>query len=134
LEQRQTNLCSSAQVAVPRLTIQSLSEQPLLVKNVIVNDNAECSANPLAKLAEGLKAEGRDPGLLGSVPATSTVSGTMKFGKVAAVPLFGCEPVLVQIVTDRGESVTTSGRPLPSLTTWDGARRDPPEREDEAYR
>jgi hypothetical protein len=109
LEDRQTqcgrNLCPSIQVAVMKLTIQSLNELPVVVQNVIVNDNEECSANPLAKLASALKAEGRDPGLLARIPATSSVQATMKYGDVATVPLFGCEPVRVRVVTDQGERV-----------------------------
>jgi hypothetical protein len=109
LEDRQTqcgrNLCPSTQVEVMRLTLQSLNEQPVVVQNVIVNDNEDCSANPLAKLATALKAEGHDPGLLARIPATSSVQATMKYGDVATVPLFGCEPVRVRVVTDRGEKV-----------------------------
>jgi hypothetical protein len=109
LEERQTqcgrNLCPSIQVPVMRLKIQSLNEQPIQVQNVIVNDNADCSANPLAKLSAALKAEGRDPGLLERIPPTSSVTATMKYGDVATVPLFGCEPVRVRVVTERGETV-----------------------------
>jgi hypothetical protein len=89
------NLCPSIQVPVMRLQIQSLNDQPVLVKNVVVNDNADCSINPLTKLSAALKAEGRDPGLLALVPATSSLTTTMKYGDVATVPLFGCEPVRV---------------------------------------
>jgi hypothetical protein len=99
------NLCPTEQVEVLKLKIQSLNDEPILVKNVVVNDNEECSANPLAKLAGALKSEGRDPGVLGQVPATSSVTATMKYGDVAEVPLFGCEPVRVRIITDRGEKV-----------------------------
>jgi hypothetical protein len=108
-EDRQTqcgrNLCPLITVPVMRLKIQSLNEQPILVKNVIVNDNADCSANPLAKLSAALKAEGRDPGLLERVPPTSSVTATMKYGDVATVPLFGCEPVRVRVITERGERI-----------------------------
>jgi hypothetical protein len=89
-----------------RLKIQSLNEQPIQVQNVIVNDNADCSANPLAKLSAALKAEGRHPGLLERIPPTSSVTATMKYGDVATVPLFGCEPVRVRVVTERGRRST----------------------------
>jgi hypothetical protein len=109
IEERQIqcgrNLCPMEQVAVKRLKVQSLNKQPIAVKDVIVNDNPRCSANPLATLADALKAEGRDPGLLSIVPPKSSVTGTMNYGDVANVPLFGCEPLRVRIVTDRGEAV-----------------------------
>jgi hypothetical protein len=99
------NLCPLVQIPVMRLRIQSLNDQSVLVKNVVVNDNADCGVNPLTKLSAALKAEGRDPGLLSSVPATSSLTATMKYGDVATVPLFGCEPIRVRITTDRGEKV-----------------------------
>ena len=99
------NLYPSVDVEVMKLKIQSLNDEQILVKNVVVNDNEECSANPLAKLAGALKSEGRDPGALAQVPVTSSFKATMKFGDVADVPLYGCEPVRVRIITDRGEPV-----------------------------
>ena len=109
VEERDTqcgrNLCPTEQVAVRRLTIQSLNEQPVVVKNVVVNDNEECTANPLAKLADALKAEGRDVGMLAQLAAKSAVATTMKYGDVANVPLYGCQPIRVRVLTDRGESV-----------------------------
>jgi hypothetical protein len=108
IEERQTqcgrNICPTERVPVKRLKIQSLNEKPVGVQNAVVNDNEECSANPLAKIADALKAEGRDPGLLAKVPARATLSLTMKYGDVADVPLFGCEPIRVRILTDQGES------------------------------
>jgi hypothetical protein len=75
------------------------------VQNVIVNDNADCSANPSAKLSAALKAEGRDPGLLERIPPISSVTATMKYGDVATVPLYGCEPIRVRVITEVGETV-----------------------------
>lgn len=35
----------------------------------------------------------------------SSVSGTMNYGDVATVPLYGCEPIRVRVITERGEMV-----------------------------
>lgn len=107
MEERPTqcgrNLCPFERVPVRRLKVQSLNEQPITITNVVINDNDDCSTNPIAKIAKALKAEGRDPGLLSQLPDQSKYVSTLKYGDVANVPTFGCEPVKVRIVTDRGE-------------------------------
>jgi hypothetical protein len=62
-----------------RLKVQSLDEQPVSVKDVIVNDRPECI------LANGKK------------------NSTMKFGDVGYI-LSLCEPLRVRVVTQKGES------------------------------
>jgi hypothetical protein len=61
-----------------RLKVQSLNEEPISIKDLIVNDRTECI------LVNGPK------------------DSTMKFGDVSYV-LSLCEPVRVRILTDRGE-------------------------------
>lgn len=69
-----------------RLNIQSINNDPVQVKDVVVNENADCSANPLARLGAALRAEGSDPGVLGRIPAKSSLMITMKYGDKATVP------------------------------------------------
>jgi hypothetical protein len=88
----------------PRLKVQSLNDKPIEVKKVIVNENEECSANPLTKLANALKSEGRDSRMLeAAAGAIDGQTGTMKYGEVAVIPLYNCLPAKVRIVTDRGQ-------------------------------
>jgi hypothetical protein len=61
-----------------RLKVQSLSEQPILIKDLIVNDRGDCVFFNLAK--------GR----------------TMYLGDVSYVATM-CEPIRVRVVTDQGE-------------------------------
>jgi hypothetical protein len=61
-----------------RLKVQPLNEQPISVKDLIVNDRDECI------LANGLK------------------GSTMKFGDVAYA-ITNCEPIRVRILTEQGE-------------------------------
>ena len=61
-----------------RLKVQSVSEQPILIKDLIVNDRANCVFFNLAK--------GR----------------TMYLGDVSYVATM-CEPIRVRVVTDQGE-------------------------------
>ena len=61
-----------------RLKVQSLNDEPVSIKDLIVNDRAECI------LVNGPK------------------DSTMKFGDVSYV-LTRCEPIRVRILTDRGE-------------------------------
>lgn len=92
------------QLGPPRLKIQSLNNDAIEVKKVIVNENEECSVNPLTKLATALKSEGRDSRMLeAAAGALDARAGTMKYGDVAAIPSYGCLPARVRIVTDRGE-------------------------------
>jgi hypothetical protein len=112
VEDRQTqcgrNLCPTEQVAVRRLTVQSLSRGPVSVEDVVVNENPECTANPMAKLVDALRAEGRDPGVMAAF-AGSSLKRTMSYGDVMVVPLSGCVPLNVRVVTDRGETIYTFG-------------------------
>jgi hypothetical protein len=63
----------------PRLKIQSLNEEEIIVQEVIVNERAECA------FWNGLK------------------NAKLKFGDVGYV-LTPCEPVRVRVVTDRGST------------------------------
>ena len=88
-----------------KLAIQSMNNDPVQVQDVVVNENADCSANPLATLGAVLQAEGRDPGVLARIPSKRSLAITMKYGDKATVPLFDCDPIRVRIVTDHGEAV-----------------------------
>jgi hypothetical protein len=100
------NICPTEPVGVMRLTIQSMNDDPIQVKDVVVNENADCTADPLPKLRAAQKAAGGDVEALDRIIARETPRvATMKFGDKTTVRYLDCDPIRVRIITDRGEAV-----------------------------
>ncbi len=80
-----------------RLRVQSLEKQPIAIKDVTVNDRPECTDYD--------KSTGPFGGIMAMIAAPVSIKGkTMSFGDVGYV-LSLCDPLKIQIVTERGESI-----------------------------
>lgn len=93
----------------PRLMIQSQEEEPILIKNVIVNDDQKCTDNSETQKAAIEQRNKETNGqvdknfmmLMGMTRIAPTT--TLKYGEVWNMPLLGCKPLKATIFTDRGE-------------------------------
>jgi hypothetical protein len=93
-------------LGLPRLKIQSLNDTQIQLEKVVVNDNEKCTVNPVRKITEALKSEGRDVKALNEMARViDHPTDVMKYGDITTITLSGCTPARVRIVTDRGEVV-----------------------------